>query len=376
MNILVTGGAGFIGTRLTENLIREGHKVRILDNFNSQIHDGSVPSNLNRLSDLGAEIVVGNICSEDNVRSALKDVESIVHLASETGTGQSMYKISQYADTNIMGTCNLVEQIIAVKTHINHFVLASTRAVYGEGKYLCNEHGFQVPQSRDPELVKAGVYDPTCRICEIPMIPTATDEHTPTNPTSIYGITKLAQEQIAMSALNCIGIDTVALRLQNVYGPGQSLKNPYTGILSIFSKQMMSNLPIYIFEDGKESRDFVYIDDVVRAIQLSLIREEMSENIFNIGCGSMTTVIDIVHKLKNIFQSKSEIIVTGEYRMGDIRHNYSDNRRSLDTLNFLPVISLDQGLLMFSDWALKQPVSENEYEKSLSELRTAGLLQG
>ena len=220
-----------------------------------------------------------------------------------------------------------------------------------------------------------GSYDPVCRFCKKPMTPVATDEYTPTNPTSIYGITKLAQERIAMTALNAIGIRTVALRLQNVFGPGQSLKNPYTGILSIFSKQMTSNLPIYIFEDGRESRDFVYVDDVVTAIQLSLFGKQLSETIFNIGCGSMTSVLDLVNKLKNVYKSNSDVVITGEYRVGDIRHNFSDTKRSHEVLKFHPTISLDQGLQRFAEWVLQQPTLDNGYEKSLRELRTLGLLK-
>ena len=190
MNILITGGAGFIGTRLAISLIGKGHKVRVLDNFNSQIHDNSALSLQSALSDLGIEVIVGDIRSKEEVKAALKDVQSIVHLASETGTGQSMYQISSYVDTNVMGTCNLIEQIVATKSEIGCFVLASTRAVYGEGKYLCNEHSIQVPKNRISSQMATGIYNPVCQFCKKPMTPLATDEYTPTNPTSIYGITR------------------------------------------------------------------------------------------------------------------------------------------------------------------------------------------
>ena len=376
MNILITGGAGFIGSRLAISLIGDGHNVRILDNFNSQIHGNSAPSLQRTFSAHGIEVIAGDIRSKEEVGAALKDVQSIVHLASETGTGQSMYQISNYADTNVIGTCNLVEQIITAKSDIDCLIIASTRAVYGEGKYLCNEHGIQVPESRIPSQLIAGVYDPVCRFCQKPMTPAATDEYTPTNPKSIYGITKLAQEQIAMTALSAIGVKTIALRLQNVFGPGQSLNNPYTGILSIFSKQMTNNLPIYIFEDGQESRDFVYVDDVVTAIRLALFGKKLTETIFNVGCGSMTSVLDLVNKLKSVYESNSDVVITGEYRIGDIRHNYADTKRSREVLKFEPSISLDQGLQRFAKWVLQQPTLDNEYEKSLRELRTLGLLQG
>ena len=376
MKILITGGAGFIGCKLSEFLIKEGHEVTILDNFSPQIHGKSVESLKDRLTTNGIEIIVGDVRSKDNVASALIGKQSVVHLASETGTGQSMHQVFNYAETNVLGTSNLVEQIIGGKANIECFVLSSTRAVYGEGKYVCDAHGVQLPETRISSMMKAGFFDPLCQFCEKPMKPIATDENTPTKPTSVYGITKLCQEQIALKTLQTIGVRSVALRLQNVFGPGQSLKNPYTGILSIFSNQMIEDRPIYIFEDGQESRDFIFIDDVVSAMNLALLGKNKVENVFNVGSGSMTTVMEIVEKLKGIYKSESKIIVTGEYRAGDIRHNFADTKRTKEILGFTPIHSIDEGLRKFGEWVLTQTVSENNYEESLNELRKLGLLQG
>lgn len=373
-NILITGGAGFIGSNLALKLIEKGHFVRVLDNLSPQIH-GARPENSNLFMNIKdkVEFIKGDVSNINDWKIALKDIEIVVHLAAETGTGQSMYEINKYIDVNIKGTSNMLELLTNDKYEVKKIIIASSRAIYGEGKYTCSTHGTIYPAERTELHMNNHDFNVKCPICGENACVDATDEEAKMHPTSIYGITKQIQEDLCMVAGKSIGIPVVAFRYQNVYGPGQSLKNPYTGILSIFSTSIKNGNKINIFEDGKESRDFVFIDDVVNATILGIEKKEADFQSFNVGSGVRTDVMTVAEKLRENYKSTVEISVTGNYRLGDIRHNYASLNKISKALGFRPTIFFEEGIKLFSNWVNSQEVSEDKYERSIEELKKKGL---
>jgi len=372
--ILITGGAGFIGTALALKLIEQGKKIVILDNLSTQIH-GEDAENSFLYSKIKGKVdfFKGDVALDADWDKLPKDIDAIIHLAAETGTGQSMYQIKRYSDVNINGTSIALERAKSYFENIKKFVVASSRAIYGEGKYVESNNQPVYPIQRNESDLNQGIFDPTLNGEILKMV--STDEDSLKNPVSVYGITKLSQEQLTLNVCNAFGIPAVALRFQNVYGPGQSLENPYTGILSIFSKQLLNQKPINIFEDGLESRDFVYIDDVVESIILSLKNDSANGKSYNVGTGVATTVSEVAELLKKYYNSTSEISVSGNYRVGDIRHNKADISAIQNDLGFSPKFDFATGLKNFTDWVLTQKVEGLNYEDSLKELKEKGLLK-
>jgi dTDP-L-rhamnose 4-epimerase len=375
MKVLVTGGAGFIGTHLVRRLLCEGCSVAVLDNFNSQVHRGEqkLPSDV--AGDV--ELYRGDVRDREIVTRALSKRDALVHLAAETGTGQSMYEVGRYQDVNIGGTAAILDCVVNQPTcRTGKVVVASSRAVYGEGKYRCEEHGIVHPGERKLLDLKAGRYEPRCPVCGNTCVPEATSEDSPSNPLSFYGLTKRVQEEmVSMFARTC-AFSGYALRYQNVYGPGQSLSNPYTGILAIFASLARTNSPIQIFEDGKESRDFVFIEDAVEATWRCLREEAGSVEIYNVGTGQRTTVLQVAREIAKFFGSCSDISITGAFRQGDIRHNYADISKIQRAIGFTPRFSFREGLKRFLDWVEAQEEVSSGYEMSLIEMRERGLLHG
>jgi dTDP-L-rhamnose 4-epimerase len=375
MNVLITGGAGFIGTHLMRRLLREGCTVSVLDNFSSQVHAGAQ----DLAPDLRGhvELLRGDVQNRELIIRAVKNQEVIVHLAAETGTGQSMYAISRYQDANIGGTATLFDVLVNHQTaHLKKIVVASSRAVYGEGKYYCERHGVVYPDARVVSDLKAGLYDPRCPFCGDLCTPTATNEDSPLNPLSFYGLTKQVQEQMVLMFARAMGLSACALRYQNVYGPGQSLNNPYTGILAIFSNLARSNAAIQIFEDGQESRDFVYVEDAVDATWRCVSSDANSVESMNVGTGQRTTVRQVAEEVVEFFGSKSKLTITGGFRQGDIRHNFADITKIQATTGFIPQFDFAKGLKLFLEWAEDQVAMPTAYESSLHELRERGLFHG
>lgn len=377
MKILITGGAGFIGSNLSLQLISLGHEVTVLDSLSPQIH-GVNPKNSSPLfrSIYGkVKFIEGSVCDVVSWREALQGQEVVVHLAAETGTGQSMYEVSRYVDVNVGGT-GLFLNLLANEPHdVRKVVIASSRAVYGEGKYRSKTLGVLYPGVRNDADMSVGKFDPICPSTGESLELLATDEDSKIHPTSVYGITKQTQEQLVMSVCKSLGIGATALRYQNVYGPGQSLSNPYTGILSIFSTRILNNNPIAIFEDGKESRDFIFISDVVEATCLSLLRDEANGQVFGIGAGVPTTVLDVAYALVKQYGIEVPIVVTGDYRMGDIRHNYADLTKAKKLLGFSPKVTFREGVRQFADWVKEQVIHADAYDKSIDEMKSRGLMK-
>ena len=375
-NILITGGAGFIGSNLSLALLSRGHRVRVLDNLSPQVH-GVRPFDSPLYSSIAGKVdfVRGSVTSMSDLKVALQSVDTVVHLAAETGTGQSMYSIGHYTNVNIGGTALLLELIAAHSMPVNKLLVASSRAIYGEGKYNCPSHGDVYPGARLASRMQTGDFNVYCPRCNALVESVPTDEDTPVAPSSIYGITKLTQEQMVLTVGRTLGISAIALRYQNVYGPGQSLSNPYTGILSIFSTRIRSNKYINIFEDGKESRDFVYVDDVVAATVAGIEHQAPLVGAFNVGAGQATDVLSVAMALQDLIGLRVETVVSGQFRLGDIRHNVADLKRIIAALAWRPLVPFEVGLSRFVEWALGESQQQDRYEDSLAELKAKGLFK-
>ena len=375
--ILITGGAGFIGSNLALALLKRGHQVTVLDNLSEQIH-GKNPEETSPLylsiKDK-VHFIKGTVACRETLQKAIADNTVIVHLAAETGTGQSMYEIQHYTDVNIGATALLLDILTNEKHSVKKVVVASSRAIYGEGKYYNKtKNTFVYPLQRIDEDMQKGdfeVKDPQNHSDVLELV--ATTEDAIIHPTSVYGITKQVQEQLVMTVCPTIGIAGVAFRYQNVYGPGQSLKNPYTGILSIFSTQIKNGNGINIFEDGKETRDFVFISDVVDATVLGIEKETANNQVFNVGTGVATDVITVATELSNNYGIQVPITISGNYRLGDIRHNYADITKARQLLGFEPKVSFKEGLKQFTDWVNTQEIEEDKYQQSIDEMKAKGL---
>lgn len=375
--ILITGGAGFIGSNLALALIKRGHQVTVLDNLSEQIH-GKNPEKTSPLylsiKDK-VQFIKGTVACRETLQKAIANNTVIVHLAAETGTGQSMYEIQHYTDVNIGATALLLDILTNEKHSVKKVVVASSRAIYGEGKYYNKtKNTFVYPLQRIDEDMQKGdfeVKDPQNHSDVLELV--ATTEDAIIHPTSVYGITKQVQEQLVMTVCPTIGIAGVAFRYQNVYGPGQSLKNPYTGILSIFSTQIKNGNGINIFEDGKETRDFVFISDVVDATVLGIEKETANNQVFNVGTGVATDVITVATELSNNYGIQVPITISGNYRLGDIRHNYADITKAKQLLGFEPKISFKEGLKQFTNWVNTQEIEEDKYQQSIDEMKAKGL---
>lgn len=375
--VLITGGAGFIGSNVAKVLIKEGYEITILDNFLPQIHGNN--NNLSEELEGRVNLIIGDVSDKSVLYAALQGQDAVIHYAAETGTGQSMYAVSHYTNVNIQATANLCDYIINEEHHIKSLIVASSRSIYGEGKYNSPEHGIVFPNSRTFNNVKES-FEVCCpKSGKYNLEVEATDESSIIHPSSFYGITKQVQEQMIILTAQIKNINGFALRYQNVYGPGQSLKNPYTGILSIFTRLALNNEDINIFEDGLESRDFVHIEDVVAATISCLKFEKKGQHILNVGSGIPTNVLEVAQEIVSYLKSESNIKISGTFREGDIRHNYADLNRINDLIGFEPKWSFKEGLYSFIDWALLQndiPKDTSDYKKSLIELEEKGLLNG
>lgn len=373
--VLITGGAGFIGSNLALKLLDQGYDVTVLDNLNEQVHGkDSDKSYTYRLIKDKVHFIKGSVSDRAAWDQALSpDIDVVIHLAAETGTGQSMYEIEKYVDTNIKGTAILLDKIVNESLQVKKVIVASSRAIYGEGKFSCLEHGIVYPESRKDEDMKNGDFNVKCPICGENVSMQLTDEDSKSHPTSVYGYTKKAQEELSILVGKSVNVPVVAFRFQNVYGPGQSLKNPYTGILSIFSTQIKNGNDINIFEDGKETRDFVYIDDVTDAICLSIDNDKANYQVFNVGSDEKLDVITIANTLKQKYNSSVNIHISGNYRLGDIKDNQADLTKSREILGYEPKVKFEEGISRFVDWVEGQEVEEDHYQKSIEEMKKKGL---
>lgn len=369
--ILVTGGAGFIGSHLTDALIKKGHEVRIMDSLEPQVHGGSgkKPAYLNSQADF----LKAGINNESALKKAISNIEFVFHMASLVGVGQSMYRIKDYTFTNDMGTANLLELITQTKNRVKKIIVSSSMSIYGEGSYECPSCGIVYPKKRNGAQMKKKLWEMFCPKCGKRSRPLPTDENKPLYPQSVYAINKASQEQMVLSVGKAYKIASVALRYFNVYGPRQALSNPYTGVLAIFSCRVLNNKPPLIFEDGMQTRDFVNIKDIVQANILAMEKKEADYEVFNVGTGLRTNLLEIAGFLIKEFNPGLKMQIVNKFREGDIRHCYADISKIKKKLGFSPEIKLKDGLADLLDW-LKSQKAIDKISRMNLELKKRGLI--
>jgi dTDP-L-rhamnose 4-epimerase len=364
MKVLVTGGGGFIGSHTVDLLIEKGYDVRILDNFERQVHGGSVPDYLNPQ----AEVVSGSITDKDAWLKALQGVDVVVHLAAMVGMGQSMYQPVRYMTVNTVGTANMYETIIenpVIKKNLKKIVGASSKSIYGEGAYRCDEHGVVYPGSRQLKQLEEKDWEVRCPVCQEHVRPVGITEEKPAQNLAAYSLSKYDTERLMLMFGEALKIPTTAFRFFNVYGPRQSLSNPYTGVAAIFLSRLKNGNPPIIYEDGQMIRDFIYVEDIARANVLAL---EKAENIdvFNLGTGKTTTIEQIARTLAELLGKNIEPVITNTFRAGDNRHDYADISKVERILGFKPKWSLKDGMEKLIEWSETQK-AEDKFEQAEKE---------
>jgi dTDP-L-rhamnose 4-epimerase len=354
MNILVTGGAGFIGSHLVDALIKQGHRVRVLDALVSQVHETAEPTNLNPR----AEFLRGDICDSEVVKRALEDVEAVYHEAAEVGIGQSMYEIPKFVRANDLGTAILLDALSERRQQVRKLIVASSMSIYGEGAYECPSCGIKHPQLRSNSQLLDRKWEFACPDCGSELKPLPTNEDKPLFPTSVYAISKQDQEQYCLVVGRAYGIPTVALRYFNVYGTRQALSNPYTGICAIFSSRLLQDQAPMIFEEGEQTRDFVHVSDIVQANLLALEKSSADYQPLNIGTGRPTSVRQIARLLTEGLGKDLQPEIVGKFREGDIRHCIADISRARALLDYKPKVQLEEGILDLLDWVRDQSATD------------------
>ncbi len=353
--ILVTGGAGFIGSHLVDALVERGHRVRILDSLVEQVHGGKVPEHLNS----AAEFVHADICDAEAVSAALDGVDVVYHQAAEVGVGQSMYEIVRYVKANDLGTAVLLEEMIKRPGQFRKLIVASSMSIYGEGAYRCGVCAKAVnPFLRSNDQLASHVWEFKCENCGGVLTAVGTTEEKPLFPTSVYAVSKQDQEQYCLAVGRAFNIPTVALRYFNVYGTRQALSNPYTGVCAIFSSRLLNDHRPTIFEDGDQSRDFVHVSDVVQANLLAMEKDECDYEAINVGTGRPTTVKRIAEILAKGLNKSIEPDIVGKYREGDIRHCVADISKARHLLGFEAKISLENGMEELLRWVSMQDAAD------------------
>jgi dTDP-L-rhamnose 4-epimerase len=375
--VLVTGGAGFIGSHLVDALVARGDRVRVFDNLEPQVHGPLREQECwPAYANAGAQYVLGDVRDRDVLARALEGTDVVYHLAAATGVGQSMYQISKYIDVNVQGTANLLDALANGPNGLRKLVLASSRAIYGEGAYRCERCGIVHPPVRSPAQLDAGQWEPQCPHCGGPIVAVPTPESLPPDPGSIYGVTKLAQEQLSRITGRAYGLDVTALRLFNVYGPRQSRSNPYTGIFTAFLGRLAAGQAPEVYEDGLMTRDFVHVSDVVKALVLALTAPAVAGaggRAYNIGSGGAAAILDVARLICGATVTPQ---VSGAARVGDIRHCTADNAAAAAALGYMPAVDLAAGLAELA--ALRVDSHEDraaDLTVARRELAQAGLLR-
>lgn len=352
-NILVTGGAGFIGSHLVDELVKKGHRVRVLDIFEPQVHCGKKPKYLNK----GCEYIKGDVRKAADLKKALDRIEIVYHLAAQVGVGQSMYEIDKYIDHNTRGTAILMEYIINNRKKIRKVVVASSMSIYGEGAYRCGVCGPVEPVARSEGDLKKRRWDFTCPRCGSPngevLTPAGTSEEKTLRATSIYAISKKDQEEITLTLGRAYKLPAVAMRFFNVYGTRQSLSNPYTGVAAIFSSRIKNDNPPLVYEDGNQTRDFINVKDIVAALQLVKDTPKADYDYFNVGTGRQTSVLDIATILSELYGVEPKVTIKNEFRAGDIRHCYADISK-IRKIGFAPSVDFKDGMRELVEWGKEE----------------------
>lgn len=369
--VLVTGGAGFIGSWTTDLLIERDYEVTILDILDPQVHQGNTPEYLNKK----ARFVKGDVRNKELLTRLVKETDAVIHLAAAVGVGQSMYQVNKYVDYNTNGTATLLDVLVNGNNGVKKLVVASSMSIYGEGKYYCEKCGEnQCPEHRSVKQLRNRVWELLCPECNKPLKHLPTDEDKPLMPTSIYAMSKRHQEEMCLLIGKTYGIPTVALRYFNVYGPRQSLSNPYTGCVAIFSSRILNGKPPYIFEDGEQLRDFVHVKDIARANVLALEKSSADYLAVNIGSGESISIKKLASLLTEVYGTEIEPYISQKCRKGDIRHCYADIKRASEFLGYKPSMNLKEELTELTAWAKDHKWGIIDlFEKALKELEERGL---
>ena len=368
--ILVTGGAGFIGSHIVDALVEKGHQVRIFDCLHPQVHgpNATAPEYLNP----DAEFIRGDVRDYEALKKAVEDVDVVFHEAAAVGVGQSMYQVREYCDINVMGTANLLHILANEKHKLRKIIVASSMSTYGEGKYSCDKCGVVYPTLREEAQLEKRQWEMLCPECGAACRPLPTDEKKPLAPTSVYAVTKRDQEELFLSMGIAYKIPTVALRYFNVYGPRQALSNPYTGVCAIFSSRLLNDRPPIIWEDGGQTRDFIHVKDIAQANILALEKSEADYQVFNVGTGRSISIKEVAEKLAKALQCDIKPEYPQKFRAGDIRHCFGDISKIQDILNFHPTYNFDDGVNILIQWAKNQKPMDN-LAKAVEELKDKGL---
>ena len=371
MHVLVTGGAGFIGSHLVDALVADGHRVRILDSLAPEVHGGQVPSHLNK----DAEFIHGDVCDAATVERSLNGVEAVFHLAAELGLGRSMYQVRRFVTGNDLGTAVLLEELIKRRAQVMKLVVASSMSLYGEGPYRCNScNTTSFPELRSTKAMAADQWEFPCPGCGEIMTALPTPEDKPLNPTSVYAVGKEVQEQYSIIIGRAYKIPTVAFRYFNVYGPRQALSNPYTGACAIFSSRLLNDQPPLIYEDGDQSRDFVSVHDIVQANLLALTSDKADYQVLNVGTGRATTIRFIAEVIARGLGKDIEPQLTGQFREGDIRHCIADIAKIRTLLGYEPKVRLEDGLTELLEWVGGQ-TPDDRLDSASAELAAHSLVK-
>lgn len=370
--ILITGGAGFIGSHLVDGLLKQGHDITVYDSLDSQVHG----INQKKPAFLANNIrfIHNDVRNMDVLLEALKDVEVIYHLAAAVGVGQSMYQIDKYIDVNAGGTAKLLDLIVNKAKNIKKVIIASSNTIYGEGVYECSKCGRVYPQIRDSQQMDAKDWELECPNCKIKVVPIPTDEQKPSQCTSTYAYSKKFQEDLAMLIGKTYGIDTTILRFFCVYGSRQSLQNPYTGVYAIFSTSLLNGNPPVIYEDGLQTRDFIHVSDICQGLTLAMERPEAKFEVFNVGTGQPVNVIKVAQTLAKLINPKIKPIITNKYRKGDIRHCFADITKIASKLGYSPKIDFETGIQEVVDWVKTQSGIKDHFQEANEELKKKGLV--
>jgi len=370
--ILVTGGAGFIGSHLVDALLKAGHEVRVFDSLEPQVHGalrerGGWPD----YAAADCEKILGDVRDREALWKAIDGVDVIFHQAAIVGVGQSMYEIERYVDVNTGGTAVLLDLLANETHHVRKLIVASSMSIYGEGKYHCPQHAEVYPRLRADEQLSARDWEMRCPICGEKVNPLPTDEDKPLYSTSVYAITKKDQEELCLTVGRAYSIPIVALRYFNVYGSRQALSNPYTGVAAIFSSRLLNGRPPVIFEDGRQSRDFVHVSDIVQANLLAMDRQEMDYGAFNVGTGRALTIGDMAEALGRHLDSRRPPEITQKFRSGDIRHCFADVSH-LQSYGYQPRGQFEDGIAELMNWVRAQTAADG-FERAREELVKRGL---
>jgi dTDP-L-rhamnose 4-epimerase len=370
--VLVTGGAGFIGSHVVDALLAHGHHVIVVDALVSQVHGPHTQQP--RFLSGEATFIRADLCDREQWVDVLSGVDAVIHLAAEVGVGQSMYEIVRYVRGNSLATAVLLEALLDHRDHIGKIVVASSMSIYGEGAYLCPNCSVIYPRTRQNEDVQRHQWEMRCATCGEVATPIPTGEEKPLYPTSIYAVTKRDHEEMCLTFGQAYGIPTVALRFFNVYGPRQALSNPYTGVAAIFSARLLNRKSPLVFEDGRQSRDFVHVSDIVRAILLALHTDAVENDVFNVGTGTPLTVMDVARTLAQEIGVENEPEIVGQYRAGDIRHCYADITKIGQMLGYKPRVRFADGMRELVANIREEPAADN-IDAAYRELAVRGLTQ-